>query len=126
VRRFLPHLAFLLLALLPGCLDVHSWVEQKRPWNAATIEHTDAVRLERSDGSAVTLEHPRIDTDEGGEFVAGEAHPGGDIRVHTATVRTLETREVDSGNVVANVAAALFVALAGVLYLLHGSNLHGS
>ena len=71
MRRIRLHCAFLLLALLPACLDVHSWVEKKRPWSAKTIEHADEVRLERSDGSEVTLEHPRMDTDEHGIGLCG-------------------------------------------------------
>jgi hypothetical protein len=122
-RRVRLHGALLLLALLPACLDVHSWVEKKRPWSAKTIEHTDEVRLERSDGSEVTLEHPRIDKDEQGEFLAGQVHRQGnaEVRVHLASVRTLETREVQSGNVAASIAAGLVVAAAAVLYILHGT-----
>ena len=106
------------MLMLPGCLDVHSWTEKDRPWNAATIGDSDQVRIERSDGTEVTLVHARIEPGEPGPSLVGRTSgpEGRDVRVELAEIRTLEVREVDAGRVAANIAVALVVLAA--IYLL--------
>lgn len=103
---------------LPGCLDVHSWTEKERPWSTATIADSKQVRIERPDGSQLTLEHARIEEGERGATLVGRTTgPAAmDVRVEIAEIRTLEVREVDAGKVAASVAAALLVLAA--IYLL--------
>jgi hypothetical protein len=112
-----------LLGLLPACLDTRTWVEKERPWNQGTVSHTEEVRVERSDGSTLTLEHPRIDHDERGDFLTGRVRTPREeaVRIDLAAIRTLEAREVDSGTVIAGLAAGIVVVAAAVLYVLYGS-----
>ena len=106
------------MLLLPGCLDVHGWTEKDKPWTAKTIADSGQVRIERPDGSQLTLEHARIEQGERGPTLVGRT-TGPDereLRVELAQIRTLEVREVDAGKVAANIAAALVVLAA--IYLL--------
>jgi len=104
-----------ILGLLPGCLDAHTWVQKEKPWTQSTLGDTDRVRVKRSDGTGITLEQPRIDHDEQGDFLTGRGKPlsNQEVRIDLATIRSLEVREVDSGK-----AAAGIVLGAIALYLL--------
>jgi len=112
------------MVLLPSCLDTHTWVEKEKPWTESTVAHTDRVQVERADGSHLTLAHPRIGTDERGEFLAGHVPELGEkeVRLDLSGVRTLEVWEKQTGQLAASIAAGIVVAGAIVLYLLHGSS----
>jgi hypothetical protein len=123
-RLRLARIATLCIALLPvaGCLDASSWVEKDKPWNRSTIADAEQVRVERLDGTELTLDHPVIGHDEGGDFLSGVPHGlgGNPVRVDLADIRALELREVSAGNVVVGIAAGLVIAAAIVLFLLNG------
>jgi hypothetical protein len=110
------------LLLVPGCLDASSWVEKERPWSRSTVAEAEQVRVERLDGTELTLDHPVIGHDEGGDFLSGVPHGlgGNPVRVDLADIRALELREVSAGNVVVGIAAGLVIAAAIVLFLLNG------
>jgi len=105
--------------MLAGCVDVHTWVEKDRPWVQATIADTEQVRVERADGTLLTLEHARIGKDERGDYLAGRTlgADGRDVRLDLADVRNLEVQEVDAGAVAASIAAGIVIVAAVLLFV---------
>lgn len=99
-------------------MDIHEWVEKDRPWGRDTLADSEQVRIERVNGSQLTLEDPRIGEDERGSYLAGRTPgtAGEEVRLDLAEIRVLEVREVDTGAVVAGIAAGIVVV--GALLLL--------
>ena len=119
LRRVAFALAFSAILMLPGCLNVHSWEPKDRPWTRSTIDESAQVRIERADGSQMTLEHARIENDDRGTFLAGRIPGGGarEVRMELTDIRTLEVRELDAGKLAAAIAAGI-VVLAAIYFFV--------
>jgi hypothetical protein len=108
----------LLFVLLPGCLDTHTWVEKKKPWDDSTFSEDDRVRVIVA-GTQITIDEPRIQHDASGDVLTGREVSGSSQRVEVklASVRSLEVRKVDAGKLGSGIIIGL-VALAAIgLYL---------
>jgi len=108
-----------LLCLLQGCLNAHSWVQKERPWTQSTLAETDRVRVEREDGSHITLDEPRIRHEESGDTLTGREMSGGNkqIQINLESIRTLEVRDVDAGKLASGIVIGIVALVAIGLYL---------
>ena len=127
-RSSLAQLLAMLLAccLLPACFSTHPWKEQSKPWTAESIAGAPQVRIERTDGSSLTLAGAVIVEDDSGTTITGKGIPqdsktaqtfktGQTLRVDLANVTRLETNKTDPAREMANVIGWTVV---GVLILL--------
>ena len=108
-----------LLCLMPGCFDPHSWVQKEKPWDQGTVAGQNRVRVEREDGTRLTLDDPRIRHEDQGDILTGRDESGGKqrIEIRLANVRTLEVRELDSGKMTSGIVIGLVALVAIGLYL---------
>jgi hypothetical protein len=104
-----------------GCWNPHEWVEKERPWSEGTVSGVERVRIQKTDGDSLTLEHPSIvESTYLTGAAAGHAHDR--LRVELSSIHRLEAWELNKQGVVEGIVAGVVAGIAIVLYALHGSS----
>lgn len=111
--------------LQSACLAAHPWVAQPAPWSEKTFADSQQVRVERVDGSSVTMFETRIHKDQSGERITGKlaakaGAPSREINIPIADVAQLETSKVSPAHIVVDVLEVIgitVVAAAGTLLI---------
>jgi hypothetical protein len=110
---------WLSLLFAGGCRNSYTWVARDRPWSERSISGAAQVRLLKTDGIRLTLDHPSMveGTYLTGTTAGNEEVP---VRVDLSDIYLLEVNETT----LATAAQGLVFGIAGViaiwLYFTHG------
>jgi hypothetical protein len=100
-----------------GCTN-HTWVARDRPWSERPISGAPQVRILKTDGISLTLEHPSMveGTYLTGTTAGNEEVP---IRVDLSDIYSLEVNETTLPTAVQGLVFVIIASIAIWLYVTH-------
>jgi hypothetical protein len=104
--------------LLAGCTN-HTWVARDRPWSEGSIGGAAEVRILKTDGLHLTVEHPSIVE---GTYLTGTTagHEDVSVRVELSDIHSLEVNETTLTTAVQGLLFGVIASIAVWLYFTHG------
>jgi len=108
----------LCLLFAGGCTN-HTWVARDRPWSERSLGGAAEVRILKTDGTRLTLEHPSMVE---GSYLTGTTAGNEEVpvRVDLSKIYTLEVNETTLTTAVQGLLFGVIASIAVWLYFTHG------
>lgn len=112
-------MTWLSLLFAGGCGNRYTWVARERPWSERSISGATEVRILKTDGIRLTLEHPSMieGTYLTGTTAGNEEAP---VRVGLSDIYSLEVNETTLATAVQGLMFGIIAGIAVWLYVAHG------
>ena len=109
---------WLSLLFAGGCTN-HTWVARDRFWSERSIRGAAEVRILKTDGISLTLEHPSMVE---GAYLTGTTAGNEEVpvRVALSDIHSLEVNETTLATAVQGLVFGIIASVAVWLYVTHG------
>lgn len=110
---------WLSLLFAGGCANQYTWVARDRPWTERSISGAAEVRILKTDGIRLTLEHPSMVE---GTYLTGTTagHEEVPVRVGLSDIYSIEVNETTLATAAQGLLFGIIAGTAVWLYLTHG------